>query len=127
MLTKLMEDNRTTKENRILLDLVDLLEGFALVDEAHIENEVPWIIDQTTNNIPRINGIDLFASLITPFSPVVSVIVNNINPATINGNKQILNLLKLFHNLEEVISSSSFDNVIQLLTLGFFESRAVMQ
>ena len=127
MLTTLMEDNRTTKENRILLDLVDLLEGFALVDEAHIENEVPWIIDQTTNNIPRINGIDLFASLITPFSPVVSVIVNNINPATINGNKQILNLLKLFHNLEEVISSSSFDNVIQLLTLGFFESRAVMQ
>ena len=127
MLNTLMEDNRTTKENRILLDLVDLLEGFALVDEAHIENEVPWIIDQTTNNIPRINGIDLFASLITPFSPVVSVIVNNINPATINGNKQILNLLKLFHNLEEVISSSSFDNVIQLLTLGFFESRAVMQ
>ena len=127
MLNTLMEDNRTTKENRILLDLVDLLEGFALVDEAHIENEVPWIIDQTTNNIPRINGIDLFAALITPFSPVVSVIVNNINPATINGNKQILNLLKLFHNLEEVISSSSFDNVIQLLTLGFFESRAVMQ
>ena len=127
MLNTLMEDNRTTKENRILLDLVDLLEGFALVDEAHIENEVPWIIDQTTNNIPRINGIDLFASLITPFSPVVSVIVNNINPATINGNKQILNLLKLFHNLEEVISSSSFDNVIQLLTLGFFESRAVIQ
>ena len=127
MLNTLMEDNRTTKENRILLDLVDLLEGFALVDEAHIENEVPWIIDQTTNNIPRINGIDLFASLITPFSPVVSVIVNNINPATINGNKQILNLLKLFHNLEEVISSSPFDNVIQLLTLGFFESRAVMQ
>ena len=127
MLNTLMEDNRTTKENRILLQLVDLLEGFALVDEAHIENEVPWIIDQTTNNIPRINGIDLFASLITPFSPVVSVIVNNINPATINGNKQILNLLKLFHNLEEVISSSSFDNVIQLLTLGFFESRAVMQ
>ena len=94
MLNTLMEDNRTTKENRILLDLVDLLEGFALVDEAHIENEVPWIIDQTTNNIPRINGIDLFASLIKPFSPVVSVIVNNINPATINGNKQILNLLK---------------------------------
>ena len=75
MLTKPIVDNITIKENRILLDFVDLLDGLALVDEAHIENEVPWTIDQITNSIPSINGIDLLASLITPFSPVVNEII----------------------------------------------------
>ena len=127
MLTKPIVDNSVIKENRILLDLVDLFDGLALVDEAHIENEVPWIIDQTTNSIPSINGIDLLASLIKPFSPVVNVIVKNINPATINGNKQILNLLRVFHSLDDEILCSSSDKVIQLLIFGFFESKAVTQ
>jgi len=127
MLTKPIVDNITIKENRILLDFVDLLDGLALVDEAHIENEVPWTIDQITNSIPSINGIDLLASLITPFSPVVNEIIKNISPATLNGNKQILNFLRVFHNLDESIFCSSSGKVIQLLIFGFFESKAVTQ
>jgi hypothetical protein len=76
-------------EALILPNFLASLDFLALVVDAQREKEVPCTIDHMMNNIPRIRGIDLLASAIMPFFPVVKISSTKIKLADITGNKQI--------------------------------------
>ena len=97
-----------------------------LIVDAHLENELPCTVDQTTNRLPSTSGKYCDAPDITPSSPISSVNRTTINKAETNGMMHILNLTIVFsQNLSG--NSVSSDRVINFAIESYLLATAVIQ